>query len=371
MRMAGMMKLALAGLALTVLVTARALASDPFEFEWRELAPGVWAGVRPTSYYAPPTGTTLIVIGKKGVFLFDPAGTPLVGDRVLAKIKSLTDLPVTHMAISHWHGDHSQGAYKILEKFPDAEIIAHEFTARAIASPLNDFTPPDDDAERATRLRIETALKTGKRSNGDPVTPAMRAYYENVLENFDLVSAEVRGLRPLAPTRRFTDAMTVDVGGRKIELRHMGSGNTNGDIIAYLPKEKILATGDVIVRPTPYGFYSHPRSWVVVLKQLKTLPASYIVPGHGEIMTDTDYIDLLIDALSFVADNVDRLAAEGKSLDEVRAALDWSRIEQRFTNGDALLALFFDGWFKTPIVEAEYKIAHGEDSEDLDPQPEE
>ena len=345
----------------------QALAGDPFEFDWTELAPGVWAGVRPVSYESPPTGSTLIVIGKKGVFLFDPAGAPLVGERVAAKVAELTDLPVTHMAISHWHGDHSQGAYKILEKYPDAEIIAHEFTARAIKSPLNAFEPPDEAANEETRRRIENALKTGKRSNGDPVTPEMRGYYENILTYFDLVNEQVRTLKPVNPTRTFKDALTIDLGGRKVELRHMGAGNTNGDIIAYLPKEKILATGDIVVRPTPYGFHSHPRSWIGVLEQLKTIPATRIMPGHGDLMTDTAYFDLLIDALRFVADNVDRLAAEGKSLEETRAALDWSPIEARFTGGDPLLALFFDGWFKTPIVEAEYEIAHGEDSEDLNP----
>ena len=343
-----------------------ALAADPFEFAWQELAPGVWAGVRPVSYLSPPTGSTLIVIGKKGVFLFDPAGTPLVGERVAAKVAALTDLPVTHMAISHWHGDHSQGAYKIIEKYPHAEIVAHEFTARAIKSPLNAFEPPDDAANEETRRRIAAALETGRRSNGDPVTPGMRVYYENSLAYFDLVNEQVRTLKPIDPTRTFTDAMTIDLGGRKVELRHMGAGNTKGDIIAYLPKEKILATGDVVVRPTPYGFFSHPRSWIAVLEQLKTIPAERIVPGHGEIMTDTAYFDLLVEALRFVANDVDRLVAEGKSLEETRAALDWSSIEPKFTGGDPLLALFFDGWFKTPIVEAEYKIARGEDSESLE-----
>ncbi len=362
-RIANWLTVALASFALS---SASAKSRDPLDFEWRELAPGVWAGVRPVSYLSPPTGSTLIVIGEKGVFLFDPAGTPLVGERVAAKVAELTGLPVTHMAISHWHGDHSQGAHKILEKYPQAEIIAHEFTARAIRSPLNAFTPPDAAANEEARKRLQNALATGKRSNGDPVTPAMRAYYESALEHFDLVSSEVRALRPIDPTRTFTDAVTIDLGKRKVELRHMGPGNTNGDIIAYLPKEKILATGDVVVRPTPYGFYSHPRSWTRVLEQLKSLPADYILPGHGEIMTDTAYFDLLIDALKFVADNVDRLAAEGKTLDEVRAALDWSGIEPRFTKGDALLAVFFDGWFKTPIVEAQYKIANGADSESLD-----
>ncbi|NWG93537.1 MAG: MBL fold metallo-hydrolase [Parvularculaceae bacterium] len=354
------------------LYASAASAGDPFAFEWTELDKGVWAGVRPVSYNSPPTGSALIVIGKKGVFLFDPAGTPLVGERVAAKVAELTDLPVTHIAVSHWHGDHSMGMHKVLEKYPNAEVITHEFTARAIQSPLNSFTPPTDDDVKATRERIETALRTGMRSNGQPVLPEMRPYYENVLAHLDLTTAELRGLKPITPTKTMTDAMTIDLGGRKVELRHMGPGNTNGDIIAYLPKEKILATGDIVVSPTPYGFYSHPASWVNVLTQLKSLPARHIVPGHGAIMTDTAYFDALIEALSFVAAEVDRLAAEGKTLEETRAALDWTAVEQRVTGGDPLLAVFFDGWFKTPIVEAEYKIATGQDSEDLSapaPQP--
>ncbi len=356
-----------AAAALALFSASGVRAADPFDLEWRELDKGVWAGVRPVSYNAPPTGTTVIVIGKKGVLLFDPAGFALQGERVAAKVAELTDLPVTHMAVSHWHGDHSMGAYRILEKYPDAEIIMHDFTARAIKSPLNAFTPPDDETNKATRERFEEALRTGKRSNGDPVTPAMRAYYEYVLQYFDLVNAEVRGLRAIEPTKTFTGAMTIDLGGRKAELRHMGPGNTNGDIILYLPKEKILATGDAIVRPTPYGFFSHPRSWTLVLKQLKSLPAKAIVPGHGEIMTDMDYLDLLVDTLTFVADEVDRLAAEGKTLEETRAALDWTAIDARMTGGDPLLKVFFEGWFKTPIVDAQYAIATGKDSEDLSP----
>ncbi len=353
--------------AMSLASVAKAAAADPFELQWTELDKGVWAGVRPVSYAAPPIGSTLIVIGKKGVFVFDPAGFPLQGERVLEKVAALTPLPVTAMAISHWHGDHSQGASAIIDKFPDVEIIAHDFTARAIDSSLNAFTPPDEAANNETHQRIETALRTGKRSNGDPVTPGMRAYYEDALRNFDLVNAQVRAQKIVRPTRTFTDALTIDLGGRKVELRHMGPGNTNGDIIAYLPKEKILAAGDAVVSPTPYGFYSHPRSWITVLTQMKSLPARLIVPGHGDIMTDTDYLDLLIDALTFVVDKVDASVAAGKSLEEARAALDWAALEQRFTGGDALLALFFDGWFKTPIVDAEYKIAKGEDSEDLNP----
>jgi hypothetical protein len=70
-----------------------------------------------------------------------------------------------------------------------------------------------------------------------------------------------------------------------------------------------------------------------------------------------------------VAAQVDAQAKAGKSLDETRAAMDWSSVEPRFTNGDALLAFLFNIWFKTPIVEAQYKLSTGKDNESLEASP--
>ncbi|MCB2113619.1 MAG: MBL fold metallo-hydrolase [Parvularculaceae bacterium] len=343
---------------LSLLAAAR--AADPLELEWAKLADGVWAGVRPVSLSAPPTSSTLIVIGDTGVFVFDPAGTPLAGERVLAKIRSLTERPVTHIAISNWRGAHSRGADKIVEAFPDAQIIAHEFTARAIENAENTFAQRGDKPKTASNNRFEKALAGGE------AAATTRAYFEEELAHRDLVEREIGASRPVEPTRIFSDALSIDVGGRKIELRHMGPGKSHGDIIAYLPKERILATGDIVVSPTPFGANCHPKGWVRVLEQLKTLPADKIVPGHGAIMTDTDYFDLLIGAINFASDEVARAVRKGMSLEETKEAMDWSEMEPRFTGGDPLLAIAFNDRFKTPIVEAAYKIANGEDSEPLE-----
>jgi hypothetical protein len=120
------------------------------------------------------------------------------------------------------------------------------------------------------------------------------------------------------------------------------------------------------VRPTPYGFFSYPRSWAAVLRELKAFDARYIIPGHGEVMSDTTYLDLLAETMEFVADQVDAPAKAGKSLDETRAAVDWSPVEARFTGGDSMLALLFNIWFKTPIVEAQYNLSTGKDNESLE-----
>ncbi len=349
------------------LVNPVARAGDAFELEWRELARGVWVGIRPVSYRQPVITNTTVVIGEKGVFVFDAAGFALQGERLVAKVAELTDKPITHIAISHWHGDHSMGDSRVLDKFPDAEVIAHEFTARYIASPNMDQVPPRDlKAEGEYRARVEKALETGVRSDGTPVTPTMRAFYTDLLTDFDSVNEQIARRQVTKPTRTMTDRLVIGLGGRTVELRHIAPGNTKGDMFLWLPEERILATGDIVVRPTPYGFFSYPRSWAGVLRELKAFDARFIVPGHGDIMTDTAYLDLLAETMDFVADQVDAQAKAGKSLEATRAAIDWSPVESRFTGGDGMLATLFNIWFKTPIVEAQYNLSTGKDNESLE-----
>jgi glyoxylase-like metal-dependent hydrolase (beta-lactamase superfamily II) len=357
----------LAAAAVALLAVPVARAADAFEMEWRELARDVWVGVRPVSYRSPVLTNTTLVIGEKGVFVFDAAGFALQGERLVKKVAELTDKPVTHIAISHWHGDHSMGVDKVLARFPDAEVISHEFTARYIASPNMDSVPPRDaKAENEYRARVEKALATGARSDGTPVTPSMRAFYTDLLADFDFVNAEIARRRVTRPTRTMTDRLVIDLGGRSVELRHIAPGNTKGDMFLWLPDERILATGDIVVRPTPYGFFSYPRSWAAVLRELKAFDAQVIVPGHGEIMTDTAYLDLLAETMDFVADQVEAQAQAGKSLEETRAAIDWAPVEERFTGGDSMRSLLFNIWFKTPIVEAQYQLSTGKDNESLE-----
>jgi cyclase len=350
-------------LVLTVLsasaISGPATADDAFTLHWQELADGVWAGVRPHSYNAPVVGSTVVVIGERGVFVFDPAGFALQGERLVEKVSELTELPITHMAISHWHGDHNLGIYKVLEAYPDAEVIAHEFTAEVLPAPLMGETKPPDEAEaRETRERVQKALDTGVRSDGTPVTDSMRLYYQSILQNMDLMNAELGRVGIVKPSMTITEKLSIDLGERIIELRHLGRGNTRGDLMLYLPEEDILGTGDAMVRPTPYGFGSYPRSWAKVLREVKALQPRVIVPGHGDIILgDYEYIDLLIESLDSIADQAESLVAQGKTLEETRIAIDFSAIEERFTGGDPLLALFFNGWFKQPIGKAAFNEA--------------
>jgi glyoxylase-like metal-dependent hydrolase (beta-lactamase superfamily II) len=246
-------------------------------------------------------------------------------------------------------------------------VISHEFTARYIASPNMDAVEPRDvKAEREYRAKVEKALATGIRSDGTPVTPTMRTFFVDLLEHQDFVNREIMRRQVTRPTRTIADKRVIDLGGRTVELRHIAPGNTKGDMFLWLPEEKILATGDIVVHPTPYGFFSYPRSWAAVLRELKAFDARYIVPGHGDIMTDAAYLELMADTMDLVATQVDAQVKAGKSLEETRAAMDWSSVEERFTDGDGMLAFLFNVWFKVPIVEAQYNLSSGKDNESLE-----
>ena len=82
---------------------------DLFSFEFEEIAENVWVGVRPDSPRFPVMGNTMFVISDEGVVVFDGGGVSGMADQIIDKIRSLTTKPVTHVVISHWHGDHNFG----------------------------------------------------------------------------------------------------------------------------------------------------------------------------------------------------------------------------------------------------------------------
>ena len=110
--------------ALLLLLSLSAAASSPYTLEFEELAPGVWAGIRPESTRIPVMGSTTFVVSDVGVVVFDGGGAAGAADQVIAKIRSLTDAPVTHVAISHWHGDHCFGIHRYVEEWPNVQILA-------------------------------------------------------------------------------------------------------------------------------------------------------------------------------------------------------------------------------------------------------
>ncbi|WP_262693564.1 MBL fold metallo-hydrolase [Kordiimonas aquimaris] len=334
-------------------------SADPFIPTFEELAPGVWVGIREDNPRNPVMGTATFVISDTGVVVYDGGGLPLFAERVIKKIRSLTDKPVTHVAISHWHGDHNFGIHPYLEAFPNVQVISHKFTHEVFNSKRIRYIDNYGTDTPNYKKTVEGYLETGKDRDGDPLTPAHRKYYQTFIDDADIIHADSQRVKITQPTITFEDKLSIISGNRTIEFLYLGDGNTAGDIVMWLPKDKIVATGDIVVHPVPYLFNVPPRKWAATMANINALGYEILVPGHGDIQRDTSYVDLLIELSNSIADQRDTLLAEGLSEDEAKEKLDFSAFENRFTGGDPYLKIFFEGWAKQPFSSAVFKALKG------------
>jgi cyclase len=334
-------------------------AVDIFEFAFEEVAPGVWSGVRADPHRFPVMGNVTFVISDEGVVVFDGGGVPAMAEQVIGKIRSLTDAPVTHVVISHWHGDHNFGIYRFAEEFPNVQIVAQRFTHAIMNSKRIHYIDGYPDYIEKNLSTFQKYVDTGLDDDGGELNLTDRMEYERMVQQADAIDAEYKRVRLSQPNVVFDDKLTLYCGDREIQLLRLGHGNTEGDIVMWLPAEKVVATGDLVVYPTPYAFNVPPRAWAEALENLNDLDYEVLVPGHGAVQTDTAFVDLNIEAAISIAEQRDAMLAEGLDHDEIEAQLDLSAFEERFTGGDEYTRGYYEAYYEIPFKKAAIKVLLG------------
>lgn len=330
-------------------------AQDPYIPTFTELAPGVWAGVREDNPRFPVMGTATFVISDVGVVVYDGGGSATMADRIITKIRSLTDLPVTHVVISHWHGDHNFGIFRYLEEYENVQVVAHSFTQAVFDGTRIDYIDGYPEQIPNFRPQIVKGLQDEKLLSGEPMPAIMKFVYERILEDANKIHEDNQRVKVTHATVTFDDKLTIRSGNRRIELLYLGDGNTAGDIVMWLPDEKIVATGDLVVHPVPYAFNMPPKKWGNTLRRLQGLGYETLVPGHGDLQRDPNYVNLLIQTADSVIAQRDRLTAQNIEEAEAISQIDFSDFETRFTGDSEYLAVYFDAWFKKPFAAAAFK----------------
>jgi glyoxylase-like metal-dependent hydrolase (beta-lactamase superfamily II) len=160
--------------------------------------------------------------------------------------------------------------------------------------------------------------------------------------------ADFKALVYQTPTLTFTDKLDIDIGNRIVQVRHLGRGHTQGDTVVYLPKEKILAAGDLLVYPVPHAsFNGYPAEWVQTLHKMGELDVTSIVTGHGPVLHDKSYIYLVADFFQSAVDQVRaRISQLGNPgfypVDDVRSAVDLNPFRAKFAGDNKDLQAEFD-----------------------------
>lgn len=328
-----------------------------------EVAPGVHAFVFDNALggAANVDGSSVAIINETDVVVVDAQWTPASTRRVLAEIRKLTPKPVRYVITTHWHGDHWYGNQVYRDAFPGVEFVAHEHTRADLERlELPDIAPTRDSTVPAMIRDLGERLRRGVRRDGSPMTATDSAAIVHQRAALQWAIPALREIVPVRPTLTITDSLVLHRGERTIVVRYLGRGNTRGDLSVWLPKERVLATGDLLVHPAPYSFGSYLGEWRAVLAQLRSLPAAVIIPGHGEIQRDWAYLDLFTELLDYTLERARAEVAKGSDLEATRKAIDLGVFRARFSQGDPARERAFNAYYATPAVERAWLEARGE-----------
>jgi len=346
-------------LLLFVVLVACAAQGNPFQYDWQELAPGVWAGIRQDPFELPQEGNSVFVVTDQGVVVFDAGGSPAMGQSIVDKVRSVTNKPITHVVISHWHGDHMRGLQSIRAAFPTAAIITHPHTREFIVSTQERWLKRRVSMVPNIHKALDDALAKERDLSGRPLIPAEKAWLVRGQQILDQLDAENSRTAYVLPTATFEDRMVLYSGGKEIQFLHFSNSHTAGDVVMWLPQEKIVATGDIVTAPIPLMPSAYVSDYIGVLDKLKALDFKLLIPGHGLVEHDAQYVDLLIDTIGSVSSQMKSLVAKGLSKEDAVSRVDYSAVEKRFTNGDAFLKNRFQDYVATALAEAAYLVESG------------
>ena len=334
--------------------------ANPFQYSFQELAPGVWGAIRQDPLELPQEGNSVFVVTGQGVVVFDAGGSPAMGEAIVAKIRSLTARPVTHVVISHWHGDHMRGLQAIRAAFPEAQVIAHPHSRELIASTQEKWLKRRVSMVPNIVKAIRGAVAKDRDLSGRPLIKEEKDWLQAGLSITDQLDAENRRTDYVVPNATFDDRMILYLGGKEIQFLHPGKAHTAGDVILWLPQDRIVATGDIVTAPIPLMPSPYTGDYAGVLGRIKALGFKTLVPGHGLVEHDAAYVDLLADTFHSVSGQMKSLVARGLPEQEAISKVDYSSIERRFTHGDPFLTnRFHDYVSDSNLAGAAYAVETG------------
>ena len=231
-----------------------------------------------------------VIISDTGVVVFDALGTPSLANKLLQKIRKITDKPIVKVVVSHYHADHIYG----LQVFKElgAEIIAPVGIYEYIDSP-------------AAKSRLEE-------------------------RQFSLEPWVNEKTIIIKPDKILDKSTKFSVGNVDFTIDVVGSAHSDGDLTLFVDTDRVLYTGDIIFEGrVPFIGSNKTRHWLETLEKMETNKVKALVPGHGPAAAEPmQAISLTRKYLAFLREKMGAAAEEMMDFDDAYDAIDWSEYEK-------------------------------------------
>lgn len=314
----------------------------------------VWLIDKPAVTDPPFEGNVTVIEQAEGLVVVDAGGAPASGRAVVGQIRKLSKKSVRWLIYTHYHGDHNLGAGAIRAAWPGVRILSTAKTRENMTG------PPMAYVATYAKSYGEMAAYAAKQAE-DPSLPAgLRAGWARTAKAGPAMTRAYAAMTVTPADLTFTDRISLPDAQAPVEVLFLGRANTDGDAVVWAPRQKVLASGDIVVAPIPYAAHTYPQDWIGVLKALEGYDFAYLIPGHGAVQTDRAYMDQVIAALTSVLDQVTPLAQAGVSLADTRKQVDLAPIRRSFAGDDPWRAHLFDAVFGQDLIANAWKAARGE-----------
>jgi cyclase len=250
-------------------------------YTFTQIVPGVYSALGTGSMNVG--SNSALIVDQDEVMIVDSHISPESGRAMLQELKAVTDRPVRFLVNTHFHYDHTSGNQVF---GPAVDIIGHEYTRKRLAG---DIMTRGMFAELLQGLpRQLEDLKARATAEQDP---AAKARLEQQVRVQSAFAASVKDVTPTPPTVTLDERMTLFRGDREIRLLYLGRGHTGGDVVVYLPKERVLCSGDLLVNGIANLVDGYVNEWPAALEKLRALDFDDVIPGHGEPFKGKERID--------------------------------------------------------------------------------
>ncbi len=252
-----------------------------------------------------------IVILDDGVLIVDTHSRPSTARSLIEQIKGITDKPVRYVVNTHFHADHFRGNAAYLQAYPKGvNIISSAAARRGI---LQRGIPRINVELNRLPKRIETLQRELAAASAERQTELKRR-----LANSETYLEELKQMGNAVPTMTLEKSLVLHRKGRTVQILFMGKGHTDGDVVVYLPKEKILMSGDLIHAWVPYLADSYPFEWIRTLEAVERLDFNIIISGHGDVMHGKEMVTIYHDYLQDLMTQTADLHGKGFSHQQIR-----------------------------------------------------
>jgi glyoxylase-like metal-dependent hydrolase (beta-lactamase superfamily II) len=279
-------------------------------------------------------GNSAIIVTEKGLVVVDSQSYPFAAHSLYSQFtREVKDLPVRYLINTHHHLDHAHGNAAYAKMFgSQLDIISTDFSRAALEQAGRWFSAfldgrPEAPAQiqAVSRQEMYYAFLQGYIGSLRDEIPAIdtrlaglngekRAAELNRANALRTYFSEMSGFVPVLPNLTFNYDLRLHCGDVTIELLFLGRGHTAGDVVVFVPEDRVVVTGDLVHGLDPLLMEAYPDEWPITVGKVAELDFDSLVPGHGPVQHGRAMLTLFKDYLTELNQLVKEGVTDGKNL---------------------------------------------------------